>query len=118
MIFRTACLEENTTWDLVKDIETLRKHLSIDKWVVFGGSWVGYDIVSKERKLIVELQGSTLSLAYAQVQIIFYFPIWNLNLGPGISRKCKRASFEVCGLLNINRRIYIFFRGIFTLRKT
>lgn len=41
-------LEGNTTWDLVSDIEKLRKHLGIDKWMVFGGSW-----------------GSTLSLAYA-----------------------------------------------------
>ncbi|KAF8656231.1 hypothetical protein AX16_002667 [Volvariella volvacea WC 439] len=45
----SASLEENTTWDLVKDIERLREHLKIDKWNVFGGSW-----------------GSTLSLAYAQ----------------------------------------------------
>ncbi|KAI9228841.1 MAG: Alpha/Beta hydrolase protein [Piptocephalis tieghemiana] len=45
----SACLEENTTWHLVEDIEKLREHLSIDTWVVFGGSW-----------------GSTLSLAYAQ----------------------------------------------------
>ncbi|KAK7463514.1 hypothetical protein VKT23_006862 [Stygiomarasmius scandens] len=45
----TACLEENTTWDLVKDIEKLRKELNVEKWHVFGGSW-----------------GSTLSLAYAQ----------------------------------------------------
>ena len=37
---RTASLEENTTWDLVKDIERLREHLGIDKWHVFGGSWV------------------------------------------------------------------------------
>ena len=44
-----AELEENTTWDLVSDIEKIRKHLSIDNWVVFGGSW-----------------GSTLSLAYSQ----------------------------------------------------
>jgi proline iminopeptidase len=43
-----ASLEENTTWDLVADIEKLRQHLGIDKWQVFGGSW-----------------GSTLSLAYA-----------------------------------------------------
>ncbi|CAI5492889.1 unnamed protein product [Closterium sp. Naga37s-1] len=43
-----ACLEENTTWHLVEDIETLRKHLGVDKWLVFGGSW-----------------GSTLSLVYA-----------------------------------------------------
>ncbi|KAM5538507.1 hypothetical protein V8D89_007840 [Ganoderma adspersum] len=45
----TASLEDNTTWDLVKDIEKLREHLKIDKWHVFGGSW-----------------GSTLSLAYAE----------------------------------------------------
>jgi proline iminopeptidase len=44
-----ACLDDNTTWHLVDDIETLRKHLGIDRWQVFGGSW-----------------GSTLALAYAQ----------------------------------------------------
>lgn len=41
-------LENNTTWDLVKDIEKLRIHLKIHKWIVTGGSW-----------------GSTLSLVYA-----------------------------------------------------
>ncbi|KAG0492905.1 hypothetical protein HPP92_006303 [Vanilla planifolia] len=44
-----ACLEENTTWDLVSDIELLREHLQIPEWQVFGGSW-----------------GSTLALAYSQ----------------------------------------------------
>lgn len=34
-----ACLEDNTTWHLVDDIETLRTHLKVDKWQVFGGSW-------------------------------------------------------------------------------
>lgn len=43
-----AELRENTTWDLVKDIETLRRHLGIEQWLVFGGSW-----------------GSTLALTYA-----------------------------------------------------
>ena len=43
-----AELQENTTWDLIADIEKIRQHLEIDKWVVFGGSW-----------------GSTLSLSYA-----------------------------------------------------
>ena len=43
-----AELNENTTWNLVEDIETLRKHLSVEKWQLFGGSW-----------------GSTLSLIYA-----------------------------------------------------
>jgi hypothetical protein len=32
-------LQENTTWDLVEDIERLRKKLDIESWVVFGGSW-------------------------------------------------------------------------------
>ncbi len=44
-----ACLEENTTWDLVADMERLRAHLGIDTWQLLGGSW-----------------GSTLSLAYAE----------------------------------------------------
>jgi len=44
-----AELRENTTWDLVADIERLREHLGIEKWQVFGGSW-----------------GSTLALAYAE----------------------------------------------------
>ncbi len=44
-----ANLTDNTTWDLVRDIEKLREHLGIGKWQVFGGSW-----------------GSTLALAYAE----------------------------------------------------
>ena len=44
-----ASLEANTTWHLVADMELLRRHLKIDRWLVFGGSW-----------------GSTLALAYAQ----------------------------------------------------
>ena len=42
-------IEENTTWDLVADIERLREHFGIERWQVFGGSW-----------------GSTLALAYAE----------------------------------------------------
>ena len=34
-----ASLEENTTWHLVGDMETLREHLGIPKWQVFGGLW-------------------------------------------------------------------------------
>jgi proline iminopeptidase len=42
-------LEHNTTQDLIGDIERLRKHLKIRKWMVFGMSW-----------------GCTLGLAYAE----------------------------------------------------
>ena len=45
----SASLVDNTTWHLVSDIEAVRRHLKIERWQVFGGSW-----------------GSTLALAYAQ----------------------------------------------------
>ena len=44
-----TCLEDNTTWHLIDDIESIREILDIKKWLVFGGSW-----------------GSTLAIAYAQ----------------------------------------------------
>lgn len=45
-----ASLDNNTTWDLIEDIEILRNTLQIEKWAVFGGSW-----------------GSTLALLYAEL---------------------------------------------------
>jgi proline iminopeptidase len=44
-----ASLQDNTTQELVADMERIREHLGIEQWVLFGGSW-----------------GSTLSLAYAE----------------------------------------------------
>ena len=42
-------LRDNTTPQLIADLERLREHLKIERWLVFGGSW-----------------GSTLALAYAE----------------------------------------------------
>ena len=42
-------IADNTTLHLIADLEKLRSHLGIDRWVVFGGSW-----------------GSTLAIAYAE----------------------------------------------------
>jgi proline iminopeptidase len=42
-------IEANTTGHLVADMELLRRHLGIERWLLFGGSW-----------------GSTLALAYGQ----------------------------------------------------
>jgi len=42
-------VDRNTTQELIKDLETIRLHLNIDKWLVFGGSW-----------------GATLGLLYAE----------------------------------------------------
>jgi len=47
-----ATLDGNNTQALIADIEQIREHLDIDKWVVFGGSW-----------------GSTLGLLYAQAHV-------------------------------------------------
>ena len=44
-----ASLVANTTWHLVADMESIREHLGVERWQVFGGSW-----------------GSTLALAYAE----------------------------------------------------
>ncbi|MFT0847571.1 prolyl aminopeptidase [Actinomycetaceae bacterium L2_0104] len=41
--------EANTTWHLVEDMERIREHLNIDRWLVYGGSW-----------------GSALALSYAE----------------------------------------------------
>jgi proline iminopeptidase len=42
-------IEDNTTQHLIEDMERLRAHLGIERWLIFGGSW-----------------GSTLALAYAE----------------------------------------------------
>lgn len=34
-----ACVEHNTTWHLVRDIEQIRETLGVNRWAVFGGSW-------------------------------------------------------------------------------
>jgi proline iminopeptidase len=44
-----GCLDQNTTPKLIQDMERLRAHLGVDRWLVFGGSW-----------------GSTLAIAYAE----------------------------------------------------
>ncbi len=45
----TGEINANTTAHLIADLERLRNHLEIEKWLIFGGSW-----------------GSTLALAYGQ----------------------------------------------------
>ena len=97
-----ACLEENTTWHLVSDLEKLREECKVNKWVVFGGSW-----------------GSTLSLAYAQKhpervkalilrgifllrreELQFFYQVrtnssWPSAPGPRISSMRRRKAVEI-----------------------
>ncbi len=46
-----ACLERNTTQDLIADLETVREYLDIERWLVVGGSW-----------------GALLAVAYAEAR--------------------------------------------------
>lgn len=57
---------ENTLPHIVADMETLRHHLKVDKWVVFGGSW-----------------GSTVSLSYAEKNVdkLLGLIVWGVFLG-------------------------------------
>lgn len=74
-------LENNTTPHLIADIEQLRLHLNIDKWLVFGGSW-----------------GSTLALAYAE-----YHPDRCLSLILRGIFLCRKSEIDwfLMGLKNI-----------------
>jgi len=42
-------MSTNTTGHLLRDMEQLREHLGVDRWLLWGGSW-----------------GATLALAYAE----------------------------------------------------
>ncbi len=59
-------LSVNTTPHLVADIERLRAHLSIERWLLLGGSW-----------------GSTLSLAYAEAfsERVAEIVLWGVTTG-------------------------------------
>ena len=61
-----ADLSTNTTGHLVADIERLRIHLGIDRWLVWGGSW-----------------GSTLALAYAEAhpERVSHVILWGVTTG-------------------------------------
>lgn len=103
--------KENTIWDLVDDIEKIRKHLEINRWVVHGGSW-----------------GSTLALAYAEkfpqfikaliLRGIFTFRKWEVDWFTGNARLFfpdrweKAASILPPGLKQpVNDYLYDLYTG-------
>ena len=56
-------IDDNTTWHLVSDLEALREHLKIDRWVVAGGSWgtclaLAYASKFRERVLAMALRAA------------------------------------------------------------
>src|SRR6187200_2089548 len=59
-------LSLNTTQSLVADMERLREHLGVDRWVMLGGSW-----------------GSTLTLAYAEARPdhVAAIVLWGVTTG-------------------------------------
>ena len=80
-------LQDNTTAHLVADMEKLRAHLAIPRWLLFGGSW-----------------GSTLALAYAETHssasansCCAEFFSAGPKKSPGSIRKARAPSFLTCG---------------------
>ena len=68
-------LRENTTWDLIDDMESIRDMLGIDKWVVFGGSWgstlsLAYGVTHPDRTLGLVLRGIFL-VSKAEIQCFY-----------------------------------------------
>jgi len=89
----TAELRENTTWDLISDIEKIRTHFGIDKWLVFGGSWgstlaLSYAITHPEKVLALILRGiflcrpSEIDWFYQEGASQIFPDIWDEYLKP------------------------------------
>ncbi|KAG2149115.1 proline iminopeptidase [Suillus bovinus] len=79
----SAELENNTTWDLVKDIEVLRQKLGVTKWHVFGGSWAHPDRVkSLVLRGILTLRKSELRFFYQDGTSHLFPEQWEEYLAP------------------------------------
>jgi proline iminopeptidase len=83
--------EANTTQHLVADLECIRDHFEIEKWLVVGGSW-----------------GSTLALAYAQVHPTRVSGIVMRAIFFGTSREVEWAFVE--GPKTFRPELYAAFR--------
>jgi len=88
-----AELKENTTWDLVEDIEKIREKLKIDAWTIFGGSWgstlsLSYSIMHPERCDAIILRGifmlrkKEIDWFYQQGCSFIYPDAWEKYLSP------------------------------------
>lgn len=86
-------LRENTTFDLVGDMEKLRQHFGLEKWHIFGGSWgstlaLSYAITHPARALSLVLRGiflvrkKEISWFYQHGASMFYPEEWDLFLEP------------------------------------
>jgi len=71
-----GCMEENTPQLSVQDIESIRKHFNIEKWVVFGGSWgstlgILYGQTHPERCIGFILRGIFLARDYDDLHLLY-----------------------------------------------
>jgi len=84
-------LRDNTTPHLIADLETLRRHLGVERWLVFGGSW-----------------GSTLAIAYAE-----HHPERCLGLVLRGIFLCRRSEIDwfLYGLRNVHPEPWERFAG-------
>ncbi len=104
-----ADITDNTTQHLVSDLEDLRKHLNVERWLVFGGSW-----------------GSTLALAYGQahperclgfvLRGIFLFTIgevdWFMHLMGRIFPEAARMFRDFIPPVERNDLLHAYYRRL------
>lgn len=88
-----ASVIQNTTWHLVEDIETIRKTLNIDRFILFGGSWgatlaLVYAVTHPDRAIHLVLRGvflmtrAELDWFYAGGAGAFYPELWARFVNP------------------------------------
>jgi proline iminopeptidase len=104
-----ADITDNTTRHLVSDLEELRQHLNVERWLVFGGSW-----------------GSTLALAYGQAHAerclgfvlrgIFLFTIaevdWFMHLMGRIFPEAARMFRDFIPPIERNDLLHAYYRRL------
>ncbi len=114
-----AELRENTTWDLIKDLEQIRTHLKIDKWLVFGGSWgstlaLTYAISHPEKVLALILRGiflcrpSEISWFYQEGASQIFPDFWDEYLRPipvSEQKNLVKAYYKLLTDSNYNTRL-------------
>jgi len=70
-------LRDNTTPHLIADLETLRRHLGVERWILFGGSWgstlvIAYAEAHPERCLGLILRGIFLCRKKSEIEWFLY----------------------------------------------
>lgn len=107
-----AELRENTTSDLISDLEKIRAHLNIHQWILFGGSWgsalsMAYSLKCPDRVLALVLRGIFLC---SKRELDWLYKKGASNIYPEEWTELKRA-LSHCGTDNILEKAFKILNG-------